>query len=469
MSTIDRRQFIIMGKPYDDEDFLSTMLPCGLILSYHKDLKIRTENGNTLLGLAFSADGASIDLTNAPEKQMYMWAGRWVLLTPDALYLDACGHMGVFYTGIGKETVLSGSLHLLQKVTGCSWSANHAVTRGETVFDFYPIPYTPYEGVLSLLPSEYFSFAQMHRYPREDFDFDRYTDEDPETRLTRFINGFQNVMHQIDKEYHDHIWIPLTGGVDSRTVLALASCSEVPVKTYTIRRDDTKKWDLEIPPFLAKKLRLPHLFLDHSPPAQMKQDGFIDVHCGGKVTMGTERAQILARGDVPEAEKSVILWGTTWELGTQYYWPHFPDQTLNAEKHLAHYGFLDAEQSNVHANSLKAWLAGLEDNHVKGMDWRERLYWEQRQGAWLRYAFQALDMLDSDRVAPVNCQYLLELFISANHGASISDAQIQNRAIEKEIISRTCPQIAKIRFGEPTDIIYRAVRKMKKILQKLRH
>ena len=465
MIVVDRRQFIIMRDRYVRDDFLFCTLSCGLVLSYHKDLNIVEKNGNILLGYAFSADDEEVDLTYKPEEKMAFWAGRWILITPDALYLDACGHMGIFYAYHKGEVVLSSSLHLISTIVGTNWVANHVLKRGESIFDFYPIPYTPYDGVMSLLPSEYFSFDTMTVCKRNDFDFLRYMCIDENILMDQFINGFANILNKINKEYQGNIWVPLTSGVDSRCVLALTQYSHIDVNTYTIIRDDTPKWDINVPPKISSRLSVHHQYLDNTTKRQTGKSVKINEHCGGLVSVGTERSQVLSESDIPNAENSIVLWGTTWELGTQYYWPHFQRQADSIKQSLLQ---INSGCSNVHEDSLSEWASIEEAQCIPGLDWKERLYWEQRQGAWLRYSYQVIDLLDSTRVSPINCQYLLELFLMMNYNPKYSEAEIQNRIIEKKIIGKTCPQIANFRYGEPTGFVYRGIRKTKRIISNMR-
>jgi len=470
MERVDRRQFIIMRKKYERDDFKYINLSCGLILSYHQDLQV-TRNGDfILLGNAFSCKEKEIVLSETSVDEMQYWAGRWILITPDRIYLDSCGHMGLFYHVDEDNVVLSSSLHLLTDNCKTEWVSDYCLKRGEIpLFDFYPIPYTPYKDVMALLPSQCFSLVDKAVLQRSDYNFVRYINIPYDEAKKLFIDGMTKVIESISENF-DSVWITTTGGVDSRTVLSLCDYSGVSYKTYTLHRPDTKFWDLKIPQKLARSLKRKHYIFDNTEACNSFSQRAEEQlnHAGGLVTAGTEVLQYVDKIDVPDAEHAVVLWGTTWELMAQYYYPNLGNANseqdrLKLLKELLGNWF---DASNVHRNSLVAWNTNAEMHPVKGMDWRERLYWEQRQAGWLSYSYQTIDLFDSTRIAPVNCQYLLELLLSMTKSSGFSDNEIQEKRIQKEIINTVCPQIAKIKYGEPTSLLYRACRKLKRIMYK---
>lgn len=468
-----RRQFVISKSKFEYEGFNYLYIGNQLYLSYHQELHIYQGDKGILLGDAFSCTKNDIDLNDNPLLEMKYWAGRWVFICDGRLYLDACGMLGCFYghdrTG---GVVLSSNLEIIKRLTNGRWISNHELVRGEYrgVFDFYPIPFTPIDTVMSLLPSQTYDIFNDKILYRKDINFEESIISDSADILNLFIDGMRNVLLNINKT-KSNIWITLTGGVDSRTVLALAYKTKINYKTYTVYRDDIKSWDFKTPLKISKIIHCKHKILpgrraditDHS------RIDDVEEQCGGKTTVGTEVTQYLTGIDVDDPQNSIILWGPGWELCTRYYKPYFKNNCITNDEIIDEYRRVCGnifEESSVHRKSIVKWLDTFNDYNNYGLDWMERQYWEQREGAWLRYAYQVYDLFDSLRIAPINCQYLLELLISYNHKPEMSEEDVIDKRAEKTIIHMCCPEISKISYGESKSIPHRLLRKCKKIYEK---
>ncbi len=470
MSNVDRRQFYIANQPLVRDDFKTLALSCGLILSYHHELKVTVAGDNVLLGHAFSCIKEEIDISNGVN-EMHEWSGRWVLITKDALYLDACGTLGVFY---GRDEngnmTLSSSLHLLSESLKKEWIADYQVKRGDFVmFDFYPIPFTPYKDIMALLPTQYISLPKGDVLPRTDYDFLRYQHLDVGAVKEKFIDCFTKVLENIHREFGDEVWIPMTGGVDSRTIFALAHKAGIPFQTYTLIRDDLKPWDRKIPFKIAKKTKISHRLIDSRINPKDHSERFDDIlsHCGGNVTVGTEVIQYLSGADVPVKNKSIVLWGTVWETIQGYYDPYFGKENNGDADIVSAYKKLCGnmmEVSNIHRMSINAWLKNVQLNSISGVDFKMRQYLDQRVGAWVMYAAQMFDMFDSIRISPINCQFMLELLLPGNDFSMPVSDPLYGKKLQMEIIKQCDEPLSKMPYGEPSDFFYRLRRKIGRIL-----
>ncbi len=466
MNKVDKRQFIIMDKPYEAENFNNLKLWDGKILSYHRDLKVVQKNGIVLLGYAFSVKEKEILLEENVLKEKRFWSGRWVLLYNRQLHMDASGNLGCAYAFDEQgEIYVSSSLHLLNTVLKRKDISNYQVKHGDGngMLDYYPIPYTKFEGVMRLLPSQYIDFASEKPIQAvDDYMVRRYKHQSFEWIQDEFINKMTMLMRNIEREFPQEVWITLTGGVDSRAIFAVAEKAGIEFKTYTARRFNLKKWDKDYPKRIAKKYGRKHIYIDDTKLADERKIKEFDMHCAG-CAVGTERQQYSAGSDIPIGEKAVVLWGTVWPIYIKAYHQCFCGTADTIEAKIDEIRKVCGDivdNSFVHNKSLLAWLQWEEEHPIAGYDWRERMYLEQRTGAWVGTAAQAIDLFDSIRIAPINCQELLELLLSI-------DAQPGDKTFQKSVIERCCPNLKTIPYGEPTDIVYRGIRKIKRIINRL--
>lgn len=475
MSVVNRKQFIIMRKPYEDDEFITLELDNGYILSYHKELKVQVSEKNILLGYAFSSEKeCEIRLDNGAIENTYGWAGRWVLITDNKVYMDAIGSLGVFYTTDNENGyICSSSLGLISNVAkDAEWNSDYILKRGNyRPLDYYPGPTTPRKNVKSLFSTQFIDLTEEKIGQRDDFDFSRYRNLSKEELIAKIVELESNVLKNIQNEFKEEIWLPLTAGVDSRTILAIAEYAGVKVNTYTLHRYDTELDDLKTPRILARMLGLNHLeykdkYVLNENIKKKKED--ILKHCGGRITVGTEIAQYLSGVDVPIKDKAIVLWGPVWEIGIHYYEHFFKNLDLLKDEQDIINAFNEItggaiEKSNVHRESMNEWIRYVFSNPVKGLSWVDRLYWEQRAGAWVKNSHQMFDMFDSIRIIPVNCQMLIELLLGFDRDYNTTEKEAQ-----RELIKECCPEIAQVPYGCRYGKMYKVYMSIKnKIMRKV--
>ncbi len=459
MKAVNNRQFIIMKAKYEDAGFEHVQLSCGLFLSYQKNLSIKTYDDKVLLGNAFHCKKTGdIVLDDASLSDMRNWAGRWILISGNELYMDACGTLGVFY-GYDESgsPVCSSSIALASEmIPGAKWNSDFKIDRGNPpTFDFYPGPCTPVDKVRALLPSEYLDLSEGKAKRRSDFDFTRYKNLSREELQKKFTGSAETVLKNIEKQYAGHMWLPLTGGTDSRTLFALLKGCGADFKCYTIKRPDTKAYDMEIPESICRKSGITHEIFTISEPedkalkAQREEE--LEKHCGGRTTRGTEIGQYISGIDVPDADNAVILWGTVWEMGARFYYNRVDQESIYATDLETIRNAMNKisdgiwRSSSVHVRSLEEWSEKAVNEPYEGLNWVDRMYWEQRVGAWVKYSYQAYDLFDSLRISPVNCQSIIELMVSYN---SVDPSKHFKKDIQKSVITDLCPELSDIPYGK---------------------
>lgn len=467
---IHRRQFIITKKYIFLPDFKSFSLDNNYKLFYHKDLNIECIEDCVVLGYAFSSIDREISIQGNIEESIRSWAGRWVLITPTELYLDAAGSLGVFYSYEEGALILSSSLALLHAlVSDSKWISNYELKRLEfRYFDFYPAPYTPWSKCMSLLPSQKVDLVHMKIVNRSDFNFCRYTYMSNDERISNIIKRQGIILKNIQNRF-SKLYLPLTSGVDSRTILAIALYHNIDVNLYSIQRLDTDIWDNDVPLLVAKRLGLPfYLYKEHKICNTNYVVQMIYDHCGGRTTAGTELSQFLNGIDVGDAN-TCVLWGPLWEISIRYYSQYFSEHA-DLEDENTILSMLNLASSNnmfqkslIHKMSFEEWIRLVFKNPILGMTWMDRLYWEQRVGAWAKYSLQMIDLFDSVRIIPVNCQDLLELLM----GFDVCYNTPNGKEAQKDLIKKCVPELAKIRYGGENNFFYWSENIIKKFLRNI--
>lgn len=467
MQVIDRRQFIIMDHPYKREDFKNISLSNGMILSYHEELPVRIKNNTILLGLVFSSIGETIEL-NDPIKERYHWSGRWILIHNGNLYLDPCGSLGVFYSFLNETMICSSSLRMLVEQTGAKWIANYQIkyNDGLPYMDYYPLPYTPYEGIKKMYPTQYLDMTKcIFHIENENWynEFSEYSIDDLYSMLKKQLLC---IFDNIGKKYGENIWIPLTAGVDSRTCIAVAQKAGLKFGAYTALRDNIHSWDKKAPRKICKKLGIPHFYMNDIGKNNPEREKLYDLHCGGRVSVGTDRQQFIVNNDVPDADSAIVLWGTAWELYGRNFWGTFEIGKDNAERFEAWDKYSDGAicKSNIHEKSLREWFDYVEKYSMHTMDWRQRMYYEQRIGSWLSTAYQAIDLFDSDRISPVNCYDILGLLANLVD-KTFPDESRSDKRYQIRMIDEFLPKVKIIPYEKKANILNRLIRKIKKVLK----
>lgn len=267
---IHRKQFLISSKKYIREDFNYIDLDNNLILSYQQELKIQvieTILGKAyILGLAYQVKKDK----NTPIEELKKiiteeeildilstWSGRYIVILNSKLYMDFGGILGCFY---GKDkngtTYVSSSLALIKENFNINELEYEKIERNSSM-DWYPGPLTILENTYRLLPSEILNIYTLEKkFKNYKIDFSNFHQEELKKE---FIESFSNLLKNIEKEFNGDLLLPLTGGTDSRTILAFLLKNNIKFSSY-IMEGDTKleSFDLETGKKIAKKFGFSH-------------------------------------------------------------------------------------------------------------------------------------------------------------------------------------------------------------------
>jgi hypothetical protein len=407
----------------------------------------------TLLGLAAQqqegrpnpSEVIGSTTSHALPAQYATWAGRWVLLLGDTLHLDASGNLGVFYTMAGGG-LISSSPALLSELENLP-AEKHQLVHAFGV-DWYTGPLTRIKRVSRLLPSQILHLSRQQVQSRPllmKVETNDVADSLARALITAMIN-LQSVT--------DRFYLPLTAGLDSRTVLAAARAAGISPITYTFNKPGISQADRELPPQLAENLGLDHHLLErgrYSANRRALFDAHSAAHC-----VDIDR-KYYAHGQWQEwADDGIILRGGCFEFGRNYYDSELPQgfsESATALHHALGRNWWAKSQPLVQ-QGLAKWLAWAGANPESRLDFRDRLYLEQRLGGWLSSIEQALDITGTERIHTANSTLVYSLLNIVPRDERASGK------LQKEVIRRLCPALAEFPYNAPDSRLHQLRRKL---------
>src|SRR6185436_1140308 len=157
------------------------------------------------------------------------------------------GLIGCFYTKINEENWVSNSLGILREIGGLE--PHPEKLRHRSHLEWYTLPRSRFEGVNKLLPSQFLNLKTLqpiHRplpQPLKGLMYEDILDMITEKIKTSLLN-----VSALNKR----MFLPLTGGRDSRLLLAACHYAGINIKTYTAGRPRISNADLKFPLKLSK-------------------------------------------------------------------------------------------------------------------------------------------------------------------------------------------------------------------------
>lgn len=301
--------------------------------------------------------------------------GRWVLIVlagnEERLYLDPYGSLGTVYCqaepAVASTPTLLGSAH--------SW--NHALINALGMPEsglWFPGTLTARVGVKRLLPNHALDLIEWHsirHWPRELHEL--AVSPDVADTVNSIVASLKHVISSVAA--HCPTYLTLTGGRDTRMLLACAREHLPKIALFTQREGDTVTVDTHLATKLARQHALDHFFLHVRYATREEQRDWLYL-TGHSVSGQIWRIhKTLERLDPSRA----LLHGMGGEVGRGFYWrdgdaPH----TRITPADLLERSGMPTEA--VLVADLQAWLSGLAG--LTALDILDLYYLEHRLGAW---------------------------------------------------------------------------------------
>jgi hypothetical protein len=204
----------------------------------------------------------------------------------------------------------------------------------------------------------------------------------------------------------------LTGGYDSRLLLAVSEAYWDKTEFFTVKRNDSPHHDLSIPRNLRRRFKLSHRFLDPlSDPklghaANKQLDQALQHNVGGMFYDGS--IQAVASNCATIGNKLHLPGLVSEVMRCFYYKDGIHPSSLSASELARIAGFAG---NQIAEQGFADWYSSLpEALSINALD---LLYWEHRLGVWASCGLTYREAM-IDQVPPMNCRALLEIGLSTH-------------------------------------------------------
>lgn len=334
--------------------------------------------------------------------------GRWALIASingeSRIYHDATGQKSVFFhTSESNEKYICSQPSLLDAL-------QITPKNRELVQEFekfpnpgsWPINIVPYQGVTQLLPNYYLNMQDLSitRYwPVENFE---------PLSVTIAAQKMASLLKSLTQAatHRRACMLNLTGGYDSRLILASAENMWPKCEFFTVKRTDSPSHDISIPKKLRHKFKLDHLFLsscEDLPETAIANNALnqrLQRNVGGMRYDPSLQSTLAVKNQV--GEKTLLL-GLISEVNRCGYYhdgQHPSEITPKILSKLA--GF---EDNPIALKGCAQWLESLPDELPVSI--LDLFYWEYRLGVWASCGMSFSDAA-FEQLSPMNCREYLQ-------------------------------------------------------------
>jgi len=468
--SLHRKQFLIGHHPKKIKaDWQIIKIEEHVYLSHCADISVQKINDLDnakwyLLGLAVQTDKEKNDplteisnsFSNQVKNLYKSWNGKWILIGNGEIHIDCAGLIGCFYTKINGQRWVSNSLAILQEIGKFSPRAEDL--KHQSALEWYTLPLTRFEGVYKLLPSQFLylkNFKPQHRQLPQPIEGLTY-DEILEKLTEKFRVSLLNVSN-----LNKRVFLPLTGGRDSRLLLAACRYAGISIETYTAERPNISNADVKFPFKLSKASGYRHSFIKMKKSQFSKEkEKLYDYHTAGNIDDIDRKRFSHGQWDM-FSKDDLILRGGAFEIGRCIYWTYMDSNFdivniingTDVGKTLIKKNGLGYDPQSFHAAAVPEWMEWVKQTPTEGLDWRDRYYLEQRVAGWLSSVEQSLDLTGAERYYLVNCHDIMSLLLSFPVEIRKSDKHFT------DLINKMYPDIPQFPFNPPDSALKKLQRK----------
>lgn len=427
-----RRQFLLSAKECPQLDDWQKEILDSHVLYIHKDSEVsRIDKAKTnfvLIGYVINpkiptkttldilTDIANLPLVNETSEYLYSLVGRYVIIIKNQdrliFYNDACGLKTLYYTNYEKDIYAASQPLLFELVIPIKKGFDYQQYINSTyvwgnIEHWIPAGSSLYEEVYHLTPNHYFdssSYKQIRYYPNKPIK-----KKEPEEAVREFSSLLRKTMTAAN--YRFKLALPISAGLDSRTILS--ACKEITedIYFYTLRyRKLTKRSnDIKIPVKLSQVLGFHHRVIDCRKP--MNRD-FERLYKSNVDNPHLNDWGIIANGiyDSYPMERIAVK-GNCAEIGRCFYYPTGEHNKISSYKYFTRLEY-DWENITFIENRISEWFDGIKDNKLNfGYDLLDLFYWEHRMGSWQAQSQLEWDIVQ-DAFTPYNNREILDIILS---------------------------------------------------------
>ena len=253
--------------------------------------------------------------------------------------------------------------------------------------------------------------------------------------------------------------LALTGGFDSRVLMAGLNYSGLPYEAITFHYPNIRPSDADIPKKLARISGVPHRLIRRQGRHYQNWEAF-NVHTSGHSVEMDRDYMLYQQFNALEADNTILLRGGGFEVGRCAYYPWLPAAPLDGN------GISAIQKGNgVQGSSWCKWMDWVKKTPQVTLDWRDRYYIEQRLAGWLSSTEQALDMVNIERQIPANSTLFFNVMLA------LPEAVRKTKIQMTDLIKYLSPQLLEVPINPPVSFYYKQYRrflfKISKLKQKL--
>jgi hypothetical protein len=399
---VHRRQWIITrdeAPPIVDPEFRTTELGGGCFLHYEASLPVRHIQG---------ADDQTIVLGILLGDNADRGCGRFVAIRYPWLSLDATGTLGVVFFKQPSSVICSSSIALIHEACGLIPSGREL--RRDEGINWDPLPATRVPGLRKMFCDQELDL-RTGRVATRPIPYAPSDSEGASALVETMASYLSETVHEL-ASLGRPLFLALTAGRDSRTLLSALLHAKVPFEAFTLCRDSRGTSDAKVAADLCQKFGVRHRSLTPSAKRHIANLEKLKRHTGGAEG---DAAQEDVLGDYYRdfPTDAIVLHGGVFELGRRYYENRFVSVNF-ANSRVAAKGIADAfgEKAKHVAAPLRTWHRYRQAHPIERMDFLDMFYLDQRRGGWGASNQQAQDAFGPDQVIIANSWRAIELLMS---------------------------------------------------------
>lgn len=349
-------------------------------------------------------------------------SGRFVRIRFPFVETDASGLLAVFYRVVNGSAVLTSSPGIAASVYGAPLNARPVRSPG---LNWQPTPAAPMVGWKRLFADQRFclkTLSAVHTPKRLTSDV---SEDQAVALLTEGMVGYFKTL----STRFERILVPLTAGMDSRTVFATLMGSGSKFEAVTQVFSPASRGDAVTAIEICKRFGVRHHLIE-SDTVNPKAAALLQAHQGHAVCDADVKTlfpgnfyRFLQPGDV-------MVRGGLFELGQRDYIGKFIDMSFDRPDELP---ALIAQRFGEPADTglvemLQEWVA-YRHAHSLDLDFIDAFFFDHDIGSWLSAIEQGLDMLPGVSLHPKNSLPFLQWLMST------SPSRRRLGVIQKRVVS----------------------------------
>lgn len=430
-----RRQFII--GPHCINKFpswIEVQIGERFFLKAHPELKVTQANNNkikiTLIGYLIDPDNPNYNnqeilntLLSQIEnifdifKNTSRLGGRWILILDNGreriLYNDPCGLRSVYYTTLNyQEGWFASQPGIIAEELGLELDEqieNQFIKSSDfnnTEEHWWPGDSSPYKEIKHLIPNFYLNLE--NRYVKRFWPQKKISSIKLNEAAIKCSELIKKLVISANSRFK--LALPLTAGLDSRTILSACRDIKNDVYYYTINWLYYNPYiqDIAIPSRLLSKLGLHHHIIKS--PNKMEKK-FKDIYFRNVITAHETWGNVAQGLYNHFPDDRVCIKGNVSEIARCFYYYYKYPKNITAET----LAILVSMGSNKFViNKFDDWLKKAQITNSKyGYTILDIFYWEQRMGNWQAMSQSEWDIVQ-EVFTPYNCRELLTTLLNVN-------------------------------------------------------